>query len=481
MAYMKDSKGRRLDAYTPLSTSALAVTMPSGLGWDTTNFPFIALLRDYPGTPRSMAELNTTPEAIFDAYSTARSAPGATFYVSNSGLDTNNGTTAGTPFKSIWKAVAAANTAAVPSKIIVAAGTYFRTNNPWYNGGTGVIPTVDIAFIADGGRVITGTMDPPGTPTKDATQTNCYSYAVSSVNRVQDMVNFNAFGNQVEYQNVATAALCNATPNSWNLTSGTLYINRRDGAAVTNTTTRVFRPSTSCFTFSNPVNIYIGGTAGNDGWDCEGGSNIGVLAAFTNPPGTTRHVLIVKNSTFKYGGGVSDTVTRGVSVEGWQGLAWFSNCRADANQTDGFNFHNVYGATNRNGLTTNCTGYDNGRYPNQSNQGLTTHEDWVHVDIAGHYAGNHGGTVRCINTSKTWLAGTWVENDLGDQAYGGSVPPTAFRVDDTAVFWCDRTKVTMPAGGYSYVVSTGTAAIHKRDAWPSPHPDTPGTGTIDSY
>jgi hypothetical protein len=481
MAYMKDSSGRRLDTYTPASASAQAATIPAGLGWDTTNYAFTATLTDFPGTPRSLGALNITPEAVFDAHSTARTAPGATFYVNAGASDANPGTI-GSPFKSIWKAVVAANTAAVPTKIIVTGGlTYFRTNNPWYNGGSGVIPAVDIAFIADGGRVVTGTMDPPGTPTKDGTYTNCYSYAVASVNRVQDMVNLNSFGNQTEYQNVATATICNNTPNSWSLVAGSLYINRRDQAAVTNTTTRVFRPATSCFTISNPVNIYLGGTAGNDGWDCEGGSNVGVFAAFTATPGSTRHALIVKNSTFKYGGGVTDTGSRGVSVEGWQGLAWFSNCRADANQTDGFNFHNIYAATNRNSLTLNCTGYDNGRNPNTSNQGLTTHEDYVHVDIAGHYSGNHGGTVRCINTSKTWLLGTWVENDLGDIVYGGVVPPTAFRVDDTAVYWCDRTKVTMPAGGYSYFVATGTAAIHKRNTWPSQHPDTPNTGTIDTY
>jgi hypothetical protein len=323
-------------------------------------------------------------------------------------------------------------------------------------------------------------MDPPGTPTKDATYINCYSYAVSSVNRVQDMVNLNQYGNQTEYTNVATPTLCNATPNSWNLTSGTLYINRRDGLAVTNTTTRVFRPSTACFAFSNPVNIYIGGTSGNDGWDCEGGSNIGVLAAYTATPGTTRHALIAKNSTFKYGGGVVDTLTRGISVEGWQGLSWFPNCRADANQTDGLNFHNVYGAANMNVITLNCTAHDNGRYPNQSNQGWTSHENVKAIDIAGHYLGNHGGTIRPINTSKTLLVGSVSENDLGDIVYGGSVPPTAIRVDDSAEVWMDRVKVVMPAGGYG-CVTTSTAKIHKRNPWPSQHPDTSNGGTIDTW
>jgi hypothetical protein len=217
MAYMKDSTGRRLDSFEVVGGTKTA-TPPVGLGWPSA-YALTATLTDLiPGSPRSMGTINLDISALFNTKTTALSAPGATFYVANSGLDTNDGLTSGTAFKSIWKAVVAANTANVPTKVIVASGTYFRTNNPWYNGGTGVTPNVDIAYVASGGRVITGTFDPPGTPTRDATYVNCYSWTVSSVNRVCDMRNLNRFGNYTELTTVTTAALCNSTPDSSTLT-----------------------------------------------------------------------------------------------------------------------------------------------------------------------------------------------------------------------------------------------------------------------
>lgn len=481
MAYMKDSSGRRLDAYTPVSGSAQAATIPAGLGWDAA-YPLSISLTDLPGTSRGFGAVDKTPEQLFDAVSTARTAPGATFYVATGGSDANNGTTSGTPVKSIWKAIEKANTANVPSKILVGPGTYYRSNNIWSTGATGY-PTVDIALIADGGRVITGSFDAAGTPTKDATHTNTYSWAVANCNKVVDMANLDRHGNFTELKYVPTAAECNVIPNSWALVSGTLYVNRADRQAVTTATTRIYRPATNGVALRKAVNFYMGGTSGNDGWDVEGGNQIGVFDITVNPannPYTGKFVCVVKNSTFKYGGGATDIYTRAVSVEGWNGLAAFFNCRGDAAQTDGFNFHNVYAAASMNVLTVNCTGYDNGRYPQPSCNGWTAHEDVKGIDVAGHYVDSHGGTVRNINTSRMLAVGTWCAGDFGDVPYGGSVPPTAFRMDDSAQLWADRTKATGAAGGYGYFTGSGTAAIHRRNAWPTPSPDH-GAGTFDTY
>jgi hypothetical protein len=482
MAYMKDSSGRRLDAYTPVSGSGQTATIPAGLGWDSTNYPLTITLTDLPGTSRGYGAVDKTPEQLFNAASTALTAPGATFYVSTGGNDANNGTTSGTPVKSIWKAVALANTANVPSKIIVAAGTYYRANNIWNSGATGY-PTVDIALVADGGRVVTGSFDAAGTPTVDATYTNTYSWAVANCNKVVDMANLNRYGNYTELVKVTTAAECNVIPNSWAIVSGTLYVNRADRQPVTTATTRIYRPATNGVALRSAVNFYLGGTSGNDGWDVEGGNQIGVFDVTVNPannPYTGRHVCVVKNSTFKYGGGSTDTTTRAVSVEGWNGLAAFFNCRGDAAQTDGFNFHNVYAAASMNVLTVNCTGYDNGRYPQPSCNGWTAHENVVGIDVAGYYRDSHGGTVRNINTSKMLAVGTWCDGDFGDVPYGGSVPPTAFRMDDSAQLWAERTKATGPAGSYGYFTGGGTAAIRRKNAWPTPAPDT-GVGTFATY
>lgn len=467
-----------------------AATPPSGLGWPA-GYALTASLTDLvPGSPRSLGACSLNPEDVFNAKSTALTAPGATFYVAvGTGNDTNAGTI-GAPVKSIWKAIVLANTAAVPSKIIVdastGANTYFRTNNPWYNGGSGVSPTVDIALLASGGRVITGTFDPPGTPTLDATFTNCYSWAVSSVDKIADIRNSNRFGNYNELTQVGTAALCNAIPDSWALVTGTLYVNRRDRQAVTNANTRVYRGATGCVVLSNAVNVYIGGVAGNDGFDFEGSNDIGCLAAYTSTPGTTHKALVINNCSFKYAGGSVNTDAKGVAVNSRQGITFLSNCRADANQTDGFNFHNTYAATVFAAITLNCTGFDNGRplfgaSGSYSNNGWTSHEDVKGIDIAGHYEESRGGAMHNIDTSKTWAFGTLIVNDRGDLAHGGTIPPNAFRAANSATIWCERVKTVMPAGGFTYLTLHSTAAIHKRDCWRAPQPDNPGAGTIDTY
>jgi hypothetical protein len=79
-----------------------------------------------------------------------------------------------------------------------------------------------------------------------------------------------------------------------------------------------------------------------------------------------------------------------------------------------------------------------------------------------------------------WAFGTLIENDLGDLAHQGTIPPTCYRAADTATIWCERTKAIMPAGGYAYVALVSGATIHKRNCWATPHLDS-GLGTIDTY
>jgi hypothetical protein len=469
----------------PVGVTGYTPTVPSGLGWDTTNCPISGTVTDLYGTGRHVASLVVTPESLFDAVSVGRSAPGATFYVNAStGQDTNAGTSSASAFKSIWKAIVAANTSGVPSTVFVTAGSYGRTNNPWYNGGAGVVPSVDVALVATGGKVITGSFDAPATPARDATNTNCFTWAVASgtVNRVVDTIENTRFGNYTEMVNVSTAALCNATPNSWALVSGVLYVNRRDQQTPTAGNTKVYRSGTKTLLLTNATNIYIGGQSGNDGWLFEGGDSNGVIDTSMSAGTTGRYVLAVKNSSFKYGGGIVDNAARSVGVADWQGLACFFNCSADAGWTDGWNFHNAH-ALAMQVLTVNCTGHDNGRSGQQSCNGWTSHETVIGADIAGYYAGNHGGTCRSINSSKTWFSGTLVRDDYGDIGLSGGsgvVSPTAFRVDDTAIYWCERTRIDMPGSGYAYTTGGGASVVNRRNCWPTAAADS-GPGTFGTY
>jgi hypothetical protein len=473
--------------YAPLQPQP--VTIPAGLGWDQTKYPLTMTITDLPGMARAHGISSLTPESAFDAVSTARSAPGATFWVDpGSGNDTTGTGAQGAPYKSGGKAVSAANAAGVPSQIRVVAGsTMYRGNNPTNNSGTGgQYPTVDIAWIAVGGRVNTGTFDSFSSPSLDGTYTRCYvtSVTANTVNRVVDMVNLNRHGNYTELTLVTSADLCNNTPDSWyHHTDGNLYIHRRDMAAVTQSNTRYYRSASTSFSLRTGVNMYIGGASGNDGFDVEGGHAYGPLEVTPTVAAGTEKVLAVSNCSFKYGGGkVDNTVGRGVSVDNWYGLAIFSNVRADANLTDAFNFHNSIGVTRTLALTINCSGTDSGRPGQQSCNGHTLHENVIAIDLCSQLTDSSGGAVRNINTSKGLYAGTFIKGDRGDYGLGGggTMRPTSFRTDDTAEIWCDRTRTDMPAGAYEYSTGGAGSKIHKRNTWPTRSPDS-GPGAIDTY
>lgn len=457
----------QINASVGLVSPAMSIAMPvpADLAYDMEGLAFT--LTDT-GVDRAYASCSQSPEALFDRFSTARSAPDATYYIDvATGNDSTGNGSQGNKFKSIWKGVEAANAANVPTKLIITAGTYPRANNPVFGhtGASDAFPTVDIAYVSVGGRVVTGNFDQYATPSLDGTYTNCYSFSLANADRVVNLTGRTTEGLFPELVNVATPARCNITPGSWNLTTGTIYLNRADGAAVTNSNTRIYRGAIT-FAVTSPVNLFFGGTDQGDGFDFEGSNSGAVLSlTFTSLP-AARRAIVLSGCTARYGGAVGANVN-GMSGSRIHGVLALFNCDASANANDGFNFHNASGISSvMRGMTVNCTGYDNGR-GNQSQNGWTSHEDVIGLDVAGYYAGNRGGTVRSIDTAKALLAGTFVADDLGDIASGGSLRPTAFRVDGTAEYWLWRSKISMAAAGYGLVAGASGSKIHKRDVWPS--------------
>lgn len=327
----------------------------------------------------------------------------------------------------------------------------------------------------------TGTWDAFAAPSIDGTHANCYSFAVATVNRVVDRLATDRFGNAVELSGVATAAQCNVRPGSWALVGGTLYINRADAVAVTNANTRVFRGSTGAIKVTSPVSLFVGGQAFGDGFDIEGGSSAACLNyAPATVPGSMRAV-VADGCSFKYAGGPAEPSACGVAINSVHGIAALFNCAADANATDGFNLHKTTApAAASHLLTVNCSASNNGRAPGVSCNGWTTHENVVGIDVAGVYRANRGGSLRSINSSISWLAGTRVEQDLGDLTNGGAVIPTAVRVDDTARYYCDRMAIDMPAGTIALHAAAAGTAIFIR-ALPPLRAPAVGPGTIATY
>lgn len=451
---------------TELRAQEISISVPTGLGINYTEYPFsYSLIENANGV--NYGKVSLSAEAIFARYSTALSAPGATFYVSTTGNNSNDGLTSATAFRSIYKAIQVINASAVSSKVIILAGAYSRQSGFSFNFS--VVPTVDIAFLASGGRVETGAFEEYTAPAIDATYANCYSFARSGVDRVIDMYSYDQYGNYSDFTKVNTAAECNATPNSYALISNTtVYINRRDRKPVTFTNSRVLLSGTTGLLLSSNNNIYLGGLTESDGFDFYGGGASGSMSGdFTTVP-ATKKAVVAKNCSFSYAGGQTQKDARGVSINGFHGLAFFQNCDASSNVTDGFNFHNISNINTAQflAITVNCSGSNNGGLLlNSSCNGWTTHENVTGIDIAGYYQGNHGGSCRSVNASKNLFAGTFIKNDLGDIQGGGFMKPTGFRADDTTIYWLDRCNIDMP-GSTTGLFTTASAQIYLKNMIP---------------
>lgn len=459
----------------PLPLSQSVVEIPAALGWDKDNYPISLFLNNY--LENSIGSCSHTPEQIFGFCSVALSAPTTTYYVSTGGSDGNTGLSTAQSLRSIHAAITKANATGQPARVFVAAGEYPRANN--FSNNT-VYPTVDIAFVATGGRVIAGTHDAYTAPTADATFTLTYSWALTNVSRVVDLLDrVPGSGLYRELAYVSSPTLCNNTPNSWTLSGGNIYIRRADGLAVTNANTRVYRAATANLkTTTTPVSLYLGGESGNDGFDLEGGDATAVanLGTFTSASG--RDAIVAKNCTFRYGGGQSGLTARGMWVGTLNGIAAFFNCDASGNQTDGWNFHRDLASTVTHVLTMNCTAYSNGRLQTSSNS-WTLHDDVVGIDVAGWFEDSAGGNVRSIQTTRQLLAGTVIVGDRGDIIAGGSVGPTGIAMSDTAKAWLDRVLVRMPAGSIGIQADSGTE-IYMRNIYPTRQPFT-GNGLFLGY
>lgn len=459
------------------------IGIPSGLTWDSANFPLSLSVVPSFGLAPQFGEAGFTPEQLFNLKSTAYSAPFATFYVLQTGVDTNNGLTTGTAVRSIGKGIALANATGQPCKIIIGAGTYPRANNFSFNNNVLVAPAVDIAFVARNGRVNAGTYDSFANPSLDATFTNCYKLtALGSCDRIVDRWAFDQFGDYVELRYVATPAIANVTPNSWSFSGTDVYVNRADLVAVTNVNTRAYRSGTESFTMINQVNVCFVVEDGASGFDLEGSNANGTIDVLITTPAVTPGCMVFSNCRFLQSGGRVNTVARSFSANSFNGLVALFNCYGGGAQTDSFNFHNTRGATKAMAMTVNCSSLNTGRRGNQSCNALTYHEDVVGIDVCGNFIEAHGGTLRNINTSKCLLVGTFLKNDRGDAVLGGggAFQPAAVVADDTATVWADSVRIDMPSGTKSWNTLAAGSTILRRNCFPVSQPDA-GSGTFGSY
>jgi len=394
------------------------VAPPSGLGFPFADHPL--RLRHRGG--QFLADIR--PEA----YAAAALAGPSYFVDIATGNDGNAGTNWGAAVKSIFVATQLGNAGGVPFNVAVKAGVYPRANS-FTNGGPMVIPTQAAAYRAVGGRVTCWAGSDLGwSGVPDGIYGNCHSVARSNVTAVLDLAHADAFGDPAELARVADAAACNTTAGSWAEVGGTLYVHRADGAAATNANTRALLVVDAFVLDDTAKSVYL------EGFDFQGGANGGVFVY-----GATERALVFVDCSARYAGGPSH-LCDGFRILDSSGLALLVRCVAASNAKDGFNFHWGQGGTPAlHHLTIDCRAYGNGRYDSQSNNGLTSHDGLVGIDVGGFYHDNFGANVVSNAASRLWCLGTEARDSLGDGPRGGAVEPVDFNTQETATYWLERT------------------------------------------
>lgn len=417
-------------------------TLPGLLGWPSETYPI-----DF-GYNGSAYTSNFNPESY-----AAAALAGPTYYVDVSrGNNANTGLDPNLPLQSIWRATALGNTAAVPFNVRVAAvAAGYPREHGFTNNGSVTPNTVAAAYIATGGTAevwVGSLLAWPGAP--DATFPNTYKVARSVVSRVLDLTTNDADGDYVELTKVATAALCNSTPNSWAQVAGDLYVNK-NGAQVTSQNTRVL--------LQTIANFYLNGTSKDvylKGFDFQGGT----AGAVAMVAAATMNFIAVDCKA----GYTGDSA---VNVNAWKidyvtGLVALVRCVGRRAVADQINGHwSPGGVPGLFLLTIDCKGRNTATVGGvQSCNGLTTHDDIISIDLNGEYYGNAGANVIPIQACKMYCLGTYAHDSLGDIAAGGATTPTDFQTQFTAQLWLQETRSN---GSAIALLASNTSTIRKRN------------------
>ena len=387
------------DASRAASQSVRSIALPSRAAKVIQSPVFLAAGRASIGrTPKSFVPLDPRVEAT-------------QYYVDiTNGNDANTGLSWAQAFKSIWKATTAGNTAAVPYAVNIAAGRYSRANN-FANASATVIPTQSCVFRAVGGQV---ECHVGGALTWALDSGTTYSSARSNVKRVIDWGNVDSNNDYLEIPLAASLADCRATPNSWYTDNVTVYVNRLDGAVVSDANTSAMLTNVDGIEFTTSGSMHMYGITQI------GGVN-GAIRLQNNVNGK----FYAEDCKFSYSTNAtsSDNVT---SLD--VGLVVMNRCISSKGQKDGFNYH-TKSASIPQAIHFDCLGYENGTVTSStSNNGATAHDAGLIVDFNGRYFNNYGGDFAHAGAGTLAVAVcTQTYGSYGDIGRGGvALPGTGF-------------------------------------------------------
>jgi hypothetical protein len=257
--------------------------------------------------------------------------------------------------------------------------------------------------------------------------------------------------------------------------TGVTWLNRGDGVAPTQNNTRLFRIASNFASTNSQYNLFWVGQNPGDGFDFQGAAQLnavyGCCYIIYTSAAASNKIIYFNGCSFRYAGFYGNTGSNygnGLTLNSHTGICWCDTCDASANQSDGFNHHDSY-SLNGVFLTINCTGSVNGLPGSLSNNGWTSHDDCVGVDIAGDYVGMGGVTCAFINTAQSFLCGTQSRQSRGDVIFGGVFTPGEVSADNTAQVWCYNFRPypnTAADATYKVLASGATIYLHPT-CWPT--------------
>lgn len=325
------------------------------------------------------AEYNTD----FDIKTKKISNGGKKYYISPTGLDTNDGTSKWNPLKTIEKALEKTDI----ETLVFLKGNYYSDTN--YN--LSLLLEKDINFIADGEvNLISGYlfMWEKHESYDNIWKVNLNGKAVTSV---ISLIEKDEYGNNLEF--IKKTSLTNEVvkiPFSYAIGT-TLYINLPNGLTPNKDTVAVLNRQytpikiTSDKFYSEGIN-YIGGdgavvteTPVSKDYDCEFAFN---------------------NCKFSY-----SFATNGFN--GFGGKYFMYKCRADNNFMDGLNYHSKnndssYPVHKPHVIEIDSSGYCNGKQENGiQNNGSTAHDFANVIRLNGDYGENQGSNVADASKTKS--------------------------------------------------------------------------------
>lgn len=434
-------------AYINLIIEALTsakIEPPANLNWDSENYPVYVYK-----TPSEYKVLLT--QTWIRGFVDPAIWAATPYYVDATKADNSgDGLSASTAKRDINAAITAANADAQAASLIYVASVggngYFQTRS--INGSAGTVePTKPCAFVATGGRIRHWAGSIEESWVNDGSGTSTFTGGPSTAVRVFDRINLTN-GLYTELVNVSDQATVRTTPGSWADIGATLAIKRTDGLAPSNANTAIYRNTNIAALDSCTTDLYF------EGFDFEGGQ----MGALWCDPTANRNI-IANNCTFRYAGN-SVNMMDGFRVRRTNGLVLAYNCSCDSNWKDGFNYHTDSSGGQMYVLQINCTSRDNGREGSSSNNGVTTHDSVIAIDINGnHQPTNNGAVFHVIEDTKTWCVGTSVTSSNSGDTNG-----TAFKASNNAEMWLQGTTATAAESGDYALHAQGLAGkIHKRN------------------